>query len=100
MSGSKIIKKTSDAPVSKHQSSNDIKKAFLEISVARNDMITVSLQFGRISGRISGYFQHTVSARISDKSNPVPVSGRIPDIKKAGLSSRISGASLIFKYCH
>jgi hypothetical protein len=42
------------------------------------DFLLSSLQFGRIS----------------DKLNPV--SGLIPDIKKAGLSGRISGASLQF----
>jgi hypothetical protein len=38
-------------------------------------------------GRVSGYFQHSVSDRIS---NPVS--------KKAGLSSRISGASQIITF--
>jgi hypothetical protein len=45
---------------------------------------------------LTGYpaiYQYPVSRRISGKSNPV--SGRIPDIKKAGLSGRISSASLI-----
>jgi hypothetical protein len=42
----------------------------------------VIFQFGRTSGRISGYFQYSVSGQISGKSNPV--SGRMPDIKKAG----------------
>jgi hypothetical protein len=36
-----------------------------------------------------------ISGRISIKSIPVPVSDRIPDIKKAGLSGRMYGASLI-----
>jgi hypothetical protein len=43
------------------------------------------LNISRISGRISGIRQGNL------------VSGRIPDTKKAGLSGRISGASL-FKF--
>jgi hypothetical protein len=37
-------------------------------------------------GQISGYFQYQVSGWISEKSNPV--SYRILDLKKAGLSSQ------------
>jgi hypothetical protein len=44
------------------------------------ELIWLSLQFGRISDS----FQYPVSGRISGKSNPL--SGRIPDIKKDGLS--------------
>jgi hypothetical protein len=50
-------------------------------------------QLGRTSGRIAGHFQYQVSVHLSGNSNPV--SGQIPDIKKAGISSRISGASLL-----
>jgi hypothetical protein len=46
------------------------------------------LNITRISGRISGY------PALPDIRQCNPVSGRIPDIKKAGLSGRISGASL------
>jgi hypothetical protein len=53
-------------------------------------MVIYSIWPDTVSGRISGYFQKPVSGRVSGKSNPV--SGRIPDIKIAGLSGRISGA--------
>jgi hypothetical protein len=46
-------------------------------------------QLGRTSGRIAGHFQYQVSVHLSGNS------GQIPDIKKAGISSRISGASLL-----
>jgi hypothetical protein len=44
------------------------------------------LQFGRMSG----YFQYPVFGRISGKSNPVPVFGRIPNIKKGQIIRCIS----------
>jgi hypothetical protein len=56
------------------------------------ELIWLSLQFSRISHRMSGYFQFPIFGQISVKTNPV--SGRIPDFKKAGLSGRISGAFL------
>jgi hypothetical protein len=45
--------------------------------------------------RISGYFQYPVSGWIPVSGNSYPVWGRILDIKKAGLSGWISGASLL-----
>jgi hypothetical protein len=44
--------------------------------------ILISFSYGGIFSfsRISSYFQYLVSGRISGKANPVPVSGRIPEI--------------------
>jgi hypothetical protein len=64
---------------------------FLALFEEKLNKLLVQLNISRISGRISGirpYRQGNL------------VSGRIPDLKKAGFSGRISGASLFFQNIH